>query len=134
MTMATVTNNLPSQETWFQRAENWLDQKGKAAWVTAMILGFIFFWPIGLAFLIYMTWGKSMFCRNSKNHKTSAPFKGMGHSSGNTAFDSYKEATLPRLNQEQEEFQAFMNRLRDAKDKAEFDQFMSERDENAKAQ
>ena len=40
--------------SWFSRAEAWLDEKGKGAWIAAMVLGFIFFWPIGLALLAYM--------------------------------------------------------------------------------
>jgi hypothetical protein len=48
-------------------------------------------------------------------------------SSGNHAFDEYKSETLRRLEDEQKEFGAFLERLRFAKDKAEFDQFMAER-------
>ena len=48
-------------------------------------------------------------------------------SSGNHAFDEYREETLRRLEEEQEAFKAFLERLRQAKDKAEFDRFMSER-------
>jgi hypothetical protein len=48
-------------------------------------------------------------------------------SSGNSAFDAYKADTLRRLEEEQEAFESFLQRLRDAKDKAEFDQFMEER-------
>jgi uncharacterized protein YjgD (DUF1641 family) len=48
-------------------------------------------------------------------------------SSGNNAFDAYKAETLRRLQDEQDAFEKFMNRLRDAKDKAEFDQFMADR-------
>ena len=40
-----------------------------------------------------------------------------------------KEETLRRLEEEQHNFEAFLERLRDAKDKAEFDQFMDERAE-----
>ena len=47
--------------------------------------------------------------------------------SGNRAFDEYREETLRRLEEEQREFQDFLVRLRAAKDKAEFDQFMAER-------
>jgi hypothetical protein len=50
-------------------------------------------------------------------------------SSGNTAFDAYKEETLRRLEEEQDAFEAFLQRLREAKDKAEFDQFMNDRDQ-----
>ena len=44
--------------------------------------------------------------------------------SGNQAFHEYRTATLRRLEEEQREFREFLSRLRMAKDKAEFDQFM----------
>jgi len=50
-----------------------------------------------------------------------------GGPSGNHAFDEYREETLRRLEDEQREFMSFLERLRHAKDKAEFDQFMAER-------
>lgn len=53
--------------------------------------------------------------------------------SGNTAFDAYKAETLRRLMSEQEAFEAFLERLRAAKDKSEFDQFMDERANAAQA-
>ena len=46
--------------------------------------------------------------------------------SGNRAFDEYRAYTLRRLEQEQHEFLDFLARLRGAKDKTEFDQFMTE--------
>ena len=52
---------------------------------------------------------------------------GFGGSSGNRAFDEYREATLKRLEEEQREFRDFLDNLRHAKDRAEFDQFMSSR-------
>jgi hypothetical protein len=48
-------------------------------------------------------------------------------SSGNRAFDEYRDETLRRLEDEQREFMEFLDRLRHAKDKAEFDQFMADR-------
>jgi hypothetical protein len=48
-------------------------------------------------------------------------------SSGNRAFDEYREETLRRLEEEQREFRDFLVRLRMAKDKQEFDQFMADR-------
>ncbi len=48
-------------------------------------------------------------------------------SSGNHAFDEYRAETLRRMEEEQKDFGAFLERLRFAKDKAEFDQFMAER-------
>jgi hypothetical protein len=50
-----------------------------------------------------------------------------GPSSGNRAFDEYRAETLRRLEDEQRDFFEFLNRLRQAKDKAEFDQFMNDR-------
>ena len=52
--------------------------------------------------------------------------RGFRRSSGNSAFDEYRDETLRRLEEEQREFKAFLDRLRHAKDKAEFDQFMAE--------
>ena len=52
---------------------------------------------------------------------------GVYRTTGNAAFDAYKNETLRRLEEEQENFEAFLQRLRDARDKAEFDQFMEER-------
>lgn len=117
--------------TWPQRAEMWLDERGKGAWIAAMVLGFIFVWPIGLALLFYMIWSKRMFnapCA-SRRKAPSYSFK----SSGNTAFDSYKADMLKRLEDEQVAFEEFLQRLRDAKDKSEFDEFMEERASNAKS-
>ena len=48
-------------------------------------------------------------------------------SSGNRAFDEYRTETLRRLEEEQREFREFLDRLRFAKDKTEFDQFMAAR-------
>ncbi len=120
-----------SVATWPSQAENWLDARGKGAWIVAMILGFIVFWPIGLALLAYMIWSKRM-CSSNKGHRKQARHRRMRHgltSTGNQAFDSYKAETLRRLEEEQEAFESFLQRLREAKDKAEFDQFMDQRAE-----
>lgn len=51
---------------------------------------------------------------------------------GNSAFDAYKADTLQRLEEEQEAFESFLQRLRDAKDKQEFDAFMDDRAKRAR--
>ncbi len=65
----------------------------------------------------------SFFCnRSTRRHH------GLRHrSTGNSAFDAYRDDTLARLEDEQAAFNAFLARLRDAKDKTEFDAFMAER-------
>ncbi|RPE71782.1 uncharacterized protein DUF2852 [Pacificibacter maritimus] len=128
MTHAADFETAPARpQSWFARAETWLDDKGKGAWIAAMVLGFIFVWPVGLAILFYMIWSKRMFnkssCRSNRSHRNHAAF----NSSGNSAFDAYKAETLRRLEDEQGSFEAFLERLRAAKDKAEFDQFMDDR-------
>ena len=99
-----------------------LDEWGKGAWIAAMVLGFILFWPIGLAILFYMIWSGRMGCSRKKWHK-----RGRSRPTGNTAFDEYREETLRRLEDEQSAFEGFLGNLRRAKDRAEFDQFMAER-------
>jgi len=116
---------------WFQRSEAWLDQRGKGAWIAAMVAGFIFVWPVGLALLAYMIWSKRMFSGNCatkrSRHAHRSTMRSAMSSSGNSAFDAYKADTLKRLEDEQHNFEEFLKRLRDAKDKAEFDQFMEDR-------
>ena len=112
-----------------------LDDYGKPAWIIAMIVGFLLWWPIGLGVLAYLIWSGRMGCGNKmqwKQHFMQEARRfggGFGplRSTGNAAFDDYREQTLRRLEEEADEFQAFLQRLRKAKDKAEFDQFMAER-------
>ncbi len=132
----------------FRRAEDWLDERGRWAWIAAVVLGFIFFWPVGLGLLAYMIWGKRMFnssCRSMSRHEDRharwadkidrkfamasrrADYRMGFGSSGNAAFDSYKADMLRRLEDEQTAFEAFLQRLREAKDKSEFDAFMDDR-------
>lgn len=113
---------------WFNSAVAFLDEHGKGAWLTAMIVGFVFVWPIGLGILFYMMWSKRM-CRSYFKSKST---RHSSQATGNTAFDSYREDTLQRLEDEQSAFQSFLQKLRDAKDKSEFDNFMDDRAKDVK--
>ena len=125
-----------------------LDDLGKSAWIALMILSFMAYWPAGLAVLAYLIWSGRMRCwkrggfgrwqqgqgeqwreqwQEARERWCSARNAGWGRSSGNHAFDEYRNETLRRLEEEQKEFREFLDRLRQAKDKAEFDQFMAER-------
>lgn len=124
----------PAPRNWLRRAESWLDGYGKGAWIAAMVLGFVFFWPVGLALLAYMIWSKRMFTRSACAERRAARHMGLHRayqSSGNAAFDAYKSQMLKRLEDEQAAFEGFLQRLRDAKDKAEFDAFMEDRAKSA---
>ena len=125
-----------------------LDDIPRPAWIALVVLSFIVFWPVGLALLIYLKWSGRMFgfhrgcyghwsspegrdARRSareewRSFKRSARW-GQRHGSGNVAFDEYRDATLRKLDEEQREFHDYLDRLRSAKDRAEFDQFMRER-------
>jgi Protein of unknown function (DUF2852) len=128
-----------------------LDELGKPAWIALVVLGFIFWWPLGLAMLAFIIGSGRMSCyshhgmdrwqrkiermqekmdwmRGRMNaHKSAAAWWDAPRSSGNRAFDDYRAETLRRLEEEQQEFRDFLDRLRQARDKAEFDQFVAER-------
>ncbi len=128
-----------------------LDEFGKPAWIVLIVLGFMAWWPLGLAILAFTIGSGRMGCCGYQSadghgrwqHKMermqrkmdwmrakmgggTAPWN-YGPPSGNRAFDEYRADTLKRLEEEQREFRSFLERLRMAKDKAEFDQFMAER-------
>ncbi|HWM45895.1 MAG TPA: DUF2852 domain-containing protein [Xanthobacteraceae bacterium] len=123
-----------------------LDELGKPAWIALMVLSFIVFWPLGLAILFFLIWSGRMGCGHYASygrwqHKMArmqdkmdrmrerTQYGGWGSppSSGNRAFDEYRTETLRRLEEEQREFRDFLERLRLAKDRTEFEQFMAER-------
>lgn len=127
-----------------------IDEFGKLAWVFLMIVGFIIWWPVGLATLGFIIFtgrfgSGPMGCRSyadrgeyklqklqwkmdrMRSRMTGGHRFDFAPSSGNRAFDEYRSETLKRLEDEQREFREFLDRLRFAKDKTEFDQFMAER-------
>lgn len=73
-------------------------------------------------------------CRNARLNDSRKSAWAAMKPSGNTAFDAYKTETLRRLESEQEAFESFLERLREAKDKAEFDQFMDDRETRARSE
>ena len=115
-----------------------LDDLGNPAWIALTVVGFLIWWPLGLVALGYLV-GSGRLARwtgcgargwHNHTHAQSNPcgwWSMRSNSSGNRAFDEYRTETLRRLEEEQREFKEFLNRLRHAKDKAEFDQFMAER-------
>ncbi|MFC0244746.1 DUF2852 domain-containing protein [Falsochrobactrum ovis] len=131
----------------------------RPAWTPAtialMVLGFIFFWPLGLAMLAYIIWGDRLdgFKRNV-NEKTDSvfstfsncckkdrsPFSSSFGGTGNAAFDEWRKQELDRLDEERRkldearaEFETYAEELRRARDKQEFDRFMSQRRAGASA-
>ncbi len=123
-----------------------IDEYGKIGWITVVVAGFWLAWPVGLALLAFLAGsGRLREIRNSApgtwfnlgsngtsdkrwNANWKAPWgRTQPASSGNKAFDDYRDETLRRLEDEEREFQTFLDRLRKARDKSEFDSFMAER-------
>jgi hypothetical protein len=119
----------------------------RPAEIAAMVLGFMVFWPIGLAVIGWKIWQKRSGYegdlmsflqekwQNRRSFSAAAGFSNFGfRSSGNSAFDDWREAELARLEEErkklaaaEQEFANFMTNLRRARDREEFDRFMNER-------
>jgi hypothetical protein len=110
-----------------------------------MVLGFVAYWPLGLAMLAYILWGDRMTSawqnvrpnmqRMARDAGLSRPDFGR---TGNSAFDEYRHREMKRLEEERaalermrEEFDEFLHNLRKAKDQEEFDRFMAARDRPA---
>jgi hypothetical protein len=123
-----------------------IDEFGKFGWAMVIVLGFWLAWPIGLMTLAFLAGSGRLQMAgrgrcgpgawfNMDNARATAggtPLNGVWgksrtNSSGNKAFDDYREETLRRLEEEEREFQSFLERLRKARDKSEFDAFMAER-------
>ncbi|MGB0958612.1 MAG: DUF2852 domain-containing protein [Halocynthiibacter sp.] len=118
----------------FRRTEAWMDERGKGAWIALMVLGFIFGGPLGLVILAYiLITGRFGRCSARRDHAHGSHRYNF-RSSGNTAFDAYKADTISRLENEQDAFEGFLQRLRDAKDKSEFDEFMKDHSATSEAE
>src|ERR1700722_3949979 len=124
-----------------------LDSPWHPGWIAVTILGFVIWWPIGLALLFFTLGSRKMSCwshqdrwqnkmermqskmERMRNHmeRRGFGFGGFGPStSGNRAFDEYRMETLRRLEEEQQECRDFLSRVRHAKAMEEFDAFMAQ--------
>jgi biopolymer transport protein ExbB/TolQ len=117
------------------------------ATIALMVLGFVVFWPLGLAMLAYILFGDRLrdfkrdanaradgFFSGLRRSSRRSPFATGTYSTGNVAFDEWRKAELDRMEEERrrmdemrEEFDSYLRELRRAKDQEEFDRFMRER-------
>jgi hypothetical protein len=123
----------------------------RPAWTPAtialMVIGFMVFWPLGLAMLAYIIWGDRLDgFKRDVNRATDGIFAGCRRGSdkaarwgkgahartGNVAFDDWREKELERIEEERRkldetlaEFDEYLRELRRAKDQEEFDRFMA---------
>lgn len=113
-----------------------------------MVLGFVFFWPLGLAMLAYILWGDRLGSRldglgTEFRRATDGMFSSCRNHApvartGNAAFDEWRDNELERLAEERRkldamraEFDEYVRELRRARDQEEFDRFMRTRPRTA---
>ena len=114
-----------------------LDEVPTPMWIALGVLAFLVWWPLGLLVLVMAMWrGCIMRCCgfgfghwNDRGDRSPVPWAAADppRASGNRAFDAYRAEALKRLEEEQRSFREYLERLRQAKDRAEFEQFMEER-------
>ena len=101
--------------------------------ITAVVIALIEFWPAGVALAALLGWrGHFLPIRGGSLEEALDDFapeapEVPARSSGNASFDAYRSRMMERLEQEQTAFEGFLTRLRDAKDKVEFDRFLDDR-------
>ena len=130
-----------------------LSSQLRPAWtplnITLMVVFFVVgLWPLGLAAIVYMSYGREMGIdlsnwRGAKRsgarmmasvNRTATP------KTGNAAFDEWREAEFKRLDEERRkldearaEFDEYVRDLRRARDREEFDQWRNRRTVDAEA-
>lgn len=109
--------------------------------IAMMVIGFMIFWPLGLAMLAYILWGdrlddfKSGVDRATDSvSETFSRTTRRPPATGNVAFDDWHEAELSRLKEERRkldetiaEFEEHKRESRREQDSREFDDFMETR-------
>jgi len=108
--------------------------------IAMMIIGFMIYWPLGLAMIAYIVWGDKLEGMkddlNRATDKVSETFASSTSTNrtGNVAFDEWREVELARLEEERQklnesvrEFEEYQRELRRAKDADEFETFMKSR-------
>ena len=112
----------------------WARQAWTAWEIALMVIGFVVFWPVGLAILFWILWTKRHGAATAMPAWVDRFTGGSSSSSGNSAFEDWKRGELDRLEQErrrlaeaEQEFAAFLDQLKRARDREEFERFMAAR-------
>jgi hypothetical protein len=100
--------------------------------IVATVLAFEWFWPAGFALAVIIVlrgfgplgWERRQTWARVRQMAPGLPER---PSAGNASFSAYRTDMLDRLEQEQRDFDGFLTRLRDARDKTEFDAFLDDR-------
>lgn len=116
--------------------------------IGAIVIGFIYWWPVGLALLAWKFSGYPAFAelRDTARRglgsgegfqpvsRFARAFEAANRGSGNLAFDEYRRAEIEKLeaqrralHEESRAFASFVEELKRAKDREQFDAFMAQR-------
>ncbi len=95
--------------------------------ISVSIVAIVSFGLIGvaLAALLGWQWMRSMAPRPAS--RPSVETMPILEPTGNAHFDAYRDDVLATLERDRADFEAYLNRLRAARDKSEFDTFLAER-------
>ena len=122
----------------------------RALEIVGIVAGFIYFWPAALGYVAWKIAGypglgeaRSAFRERASDWRAqrfSGPFQTAGGfasnfgGTGNAAFDEYRRTEIERLERERRklddearEFRSFVEELKRAKDREEFDAYMAKR-------
>ncbi len=137
-TYGTSSNALPGMQN---RGSCFGGMTGNANWsgsnIAAMVLGFIFFWPVGLVILYWIIKGRrvqelpgairDLWSRTFGNGKMGRSFD-----SGNAVFNAYQQTQHDRIQEIRDEIRARADRFNEFRDEAkrradeeEFNRFMA---------
>ena len=110
--------------------------------IAGIVLGFVFAWPVAVAYLVWKFAGypapeaARAFVENrwGRGFGPAAGWTPGVRSTGNSAFEEYRQGELRRLEEERRRldeesraFAGFVEELKRAKDREEFDAFMAKR-------
>lgn len=96
--------------------------------IAASIVAIVHFWPAGIALAALLGWrGHFLPHRAAPTDMLALRPETPQRQTGNASFDAYRAQMMHRLEEEQIAFEGFLERLREAKDKVEFDHFLDDR-------
>jgi hypothetical protein len=121
-------------------ARSWRDRRCGGHWtglnIAAMVIGFVFFWPIGLLILYWTLKGRNVKeLPGAIRDRVGAFTSGLnhdGHGSGNVVFNEFQQTQYDRIREIKAEirersdrFSEFRAQAKRRADQEEFEQFMA---------
>lgn len=105
-----------------ERIDLWLDQRGRGAWIFVIVMGFILFWPLGLALLFWRIFGRPKAERRARREE----YRDERFSVGIPARPA-PASTAPFPPEAPEDFDRFVETLSRGRESDDFDDFLDAR-------